>query len=65
VFRSLGLETEIRPVFEDTRDKSDEDGNDLVGTELHGIQLSEDGEDYSATEVRPDPTASSCQYSPY
>jgi hypothetical protein len=61
VFRSLGLKIEIRPVLED---KSDE-GDDLVGTELHDIQLSEDGEDCRLTEVRPDPSASSRQYSPY
>ena len=64
VFRSLGLEIEIRPVLENTEDKSDE-GDDLVGTELHDIQLSENGEDSRLTEVRPDLSASSRQYSPY
>ena len=64
VFRSLGLEIEIRPVLENTEDKSG-DGDDLVGTELHDIQLSEDGEDCRLTKVRPYPSASSRQYSPY
>ena len=60
VFRSLGLEIEIRPVLDHPpRDVEDDEGDDLVGTKLHDIQLSEDG-DNSKTEakVRPDPSAS-------
>jgi hypothetical protein len=67
VFRSLGLEIEIRPVLKDPpREESDEEGDNLVGTKLHDIQISEDGDDYKTTiEVRPDLGASSRQYSLY
>jgi hypothetical protein len=70
VFRSLGLEVEIRPVLGDPPprdyDAEDDEGDDLVGTKLHDIQLSEDGDDEKmGIEVRPDPGASSHQYSPY
>jgi hypothetical protein len=73
VFRSLGLKIEIRPVLEEIEDEyyqdqrhyeSDEEGGDLVGTGLHGIQLSERGGDDGEerpTEVPPDPSASSCR----
>ena len=63
MFRSLGLEIEIRPVLDhpprEESDVEDDEGDDLVGTKLHDIQLSEDGDD-SKTEakVRPDPSAS-------
>jgi hypothetical protein len=70
VFRSLGLEAEIRPVLEDPprydSDAEGDEGDDLVGTKLHDMQLSEDGDDEKiCIEVRPDPGASSRQYSPY
>jgi hypothetical protein len=70
VFRSLGLEIEIRPVLEDTRDEDSreesDEGDDLVGTELHDIQVWLGGYDERRpTEVRSDPSVSSRQYSPY
>jgi hypothetical protein len=70
VFRSLGLEIEIRPVLTDPPreeyDGDDDEGDDLVGTKLHHIQLSEDeDDDKEIIKVRPDPSASPRQYSPY
>jgi hypothetical protein len=69
VFRSLGLEVEIRPVLGDPPrdyDAKDDEGDDLVGTKLHDMQLSEDGdEEKMDIKVRPDLSASSRQYSPY
>lgn len=73
VFRSLGLEIEIRPILEDPPrneyyegDDEGDEGDDLVGAKLHNIQLSEDGDDDKwDIKVRPDPSASSRQYSPY
>ena len=69
VFRSLGLEVEIRPVLDESRYEYDEEGDQgdvLVGTELHDIQILEDADDDRLpTQVRSDPSASSRQYSPY
>jgi len=61
VFRSLGLKVEVRPVLEDI--ESDEEEGYLVGTGLHGIQLSGSGGygDERPAEVHPDPSASSCR----
>jgi hypothetical protein len=69
VFRSLGLEIEIRPVLDELPrdvDDSEDEGDDLVGTKLHDIQLSENAEEsIRDIRVRPDSSASSRQYSPY